>query len=91
MHGASRFVKVKAVVEFTLGQEREEFLEVVMQFLFGNIHQAKAFDTGRVDDESAKGQCMHLGKRGGMLPFVAGLADFTNAQVFAWDEVVHQR
>ena len=68
--------------------EDEEFKEMMMKFFLGYVDQAKAFDAGRVDKKSAKGQRVHFCKCCGVLAFIARLAHLTNAQVFSRNEVI---
>ena len=70
-HSATRFVGVRAVVEAAVFQLCEYLGEIVRNVLLGHSHHTKTFDSGGVDNVSAKIEVKHLGECGGVLALKA--------------------
>src|SRR5690554_5914134 len=69
-HCTARFIKMQAVVIFTVFRYPEYFREIVRYFGTTHIDGTKTFDTRGINQKTTILQFDHLRKSGGMHPFV---------------------
>ena len=91
LHGASRFVGVRAVVEAAGLSDAEYFAEIVSHLSGLHVEGSETLDAGNIDDASPLRQFVECGESGGVHPRTVRLRDAGGAHVESRYEPVDER